>query len=263
MGTFAKRLGQLAAGSLESDSANILKSGAANKKGLSKALDATLRTSHDMRVFGLGTMASMASHKRYARFTSSMHAVYASMETGLDASKPGSPTRLVWDRFGEQLRRADALKADLEEVGAGPCARPSPATVQYVAALEAAAAEDANGESARLLGHFYCRYFADLFGGQALAGPYRWAMRLGPDSPRHYDFGEFGRHRRQSIESIYNALNEAGDMLSAGGQEGVVSEARRAFALNVDVYKEDGRLMSEGALGGARIVAGFVRSRFA
>jgi len=261
MGTLAKRLGQVARRSLESESSNIIKTVSANKTGLSKALDSTLRTSHDMRVFGLGTAASMASRSRYARFTTSMHAVYSSMETGLDSSASGSPTNLVWSRFGKPLRRAEMLKADLEEVGAWPPKSESPATERYVAALQAAAESDAGG-SARLLGHLYCRYFADLFGGQALAGPYRWALGLGPDSPRHYDFGDFSKRRRESIEGIYCALNEAGEMLSPEGCEEVVAEARLAFALNVDVYKEDGRLGLDGALGGARIAAGFLRSRF-
>ena len=37
---------------------------------------------------------------------------------------------------------------------------------------------------ARLLGHLYCRYFADLFGGQMLAAPTRAALAL-PVAPRH------------------------------------------------------------------------------
>jgi len=55
MGDFAKRLGQLAARSLQSESARILNASKPNKKGLSLALDKTLRDGHDMKVFGLGT----------------------------------------------------------------------------------------------------------------------------------------------------------------------------------------------------------------
>ena len=61
VGDFAKRLGQVAARSLESESSNILKKASANKRGLSLKLDGTLRKSHDMKVFGLGTLASLAS----------------------------------------------------------------------------------------------------------------------------------------------------------------------------------------------------------
>ena len=59
-----------------------------------------------------------------------------------------------------------------------------------------------------LVGHLYTRYFADLFGGQALALPTRLALRLGEESPRHYDFGNFGRERRANIEAVYGAIND-------------------------------------------------------
>ena len=264
MGTLAKRLQQLASRSMETESSNIIKNVAANKRGLSKALDTTLRTSHDMKVFGLGTAASMASRERYARFTTSMHAVYEAMETGLDAS-PSPAVGAVWNRFGDDLRRADLLKADLVEVCGDDALPPiSPATRAYVDAIGAAAASDADVHGARLLGHLYCRYFADLFGGQALAGPYRWALDLGPTSPRHYDFGDFGANRRESIEGIYAALNEAGDLLSdEDARKAVVEEARGAFAHNVSVYSEEGKLVSDGAIGIARMVVGFGRSRVA
>lgn len=43
MGSFAKALGQLAAKSMQSESAFILKTTSANKRGISLLLDATLR----------------------------------------------------------------------------------------------------------------------------------------------------------------------------------------------------------------------------
>jgi hypothetical protein len=50
MGSFAKRLGQLAAKSLETESARILRTTPANKKAgsLARALDGTLKEGHDM-----------------------------------------------------------------------------------------------------------------------------------------------------------------------------------------------------------------------
>ena len=269
MGTLAKRIGQLAARSVESESSNIIKTISANKSGLSKALDTTLRTSHDMKVFGLGTAASMASLPRYARFTASMHAVYGAMETSMDQSQSPAVAH-TWGKFSGDLRRAGALQADLNEatalMGHTPAdsvISPSEATSAYVAAIEAAARSDDETGGARLLGHLYCRYFADLFGGQALAGPYRWALNLGAASPRHYDFGDFGKERRASIEKIYEALNESGEMLGTDEAcEAVVDEARVAFRHNVLVYKEEGRLLADGALGMLNMAGGFARSRF-
>jgi len=260
MGTLAKRLGQLAARSIESESSNIIKNISANKSGLSRMLDQTLRTSHDMKVFGLGTAASMANRERYTRFTNSMLAVYTVMEHSFDTCDSPAVS-LVWGRWGDGLRRKEALASDLAEV----CSQApplSPETRAYCAAIEQAAAADTGDNGARLLGHLYCRYFADLFGGQALGGPYRWALNLSAHSPRHYDFGELGERRRQSIEGIYVALNKAGEMhLDDEAREVVVREARIAFAHNVSVYKEEGRLLADGTLGLVRMVGGFARSR--
>lgn len=263
MGTLAKRLGQLAQRSLQSESSNIIKNVQANKHGLSKMLDATLKNSHDMRVFGLGTAASMANMERYCRFTKSMHAVYAAMETGLDSSKSAA-VATVWSPFAQHLRRTAALRADLDEacslIGIEEPAM-SAATRSYVSGIEDAAQSDNDSGGARLIGHLYCRYFADLFGGQGLASPYRWALDL-PRSPRHYDFGEFGRQRRQSIQAIYSAINEAGELLDDDdARKAVVEEARLAFSHNVHTYSEEGGLYSDGAKGLANIVTGFVRSR--
>lgn len=256
MGDFAKRLGQLAARSLESESSRILKSAKPNKRGLSLALDKTLRNGHDMKVFGLGTAASLASRERYARFTGAMHVIYSTMEARLDASS-SPPNRLVWDRHGDHLRRASALAADLSEVGGKT--HSSPATRAYVAAIEAAAKADEEGGGGRLLGHVYCRYFADLFGGQALAAPTRLALSLAPSSPRHYDFGTFVAGRRgEAISSLYVALNEAGEVLGHDtARTEVVREAYRAFALNVAVYREDGRLGVDSIRGVANVISGW------
>ncbi|KAL3907262.1 MAG: hypothetical protein SGPRY_010237 [Prymnesium sp.] len=259
MGELAHRLGQLAARSLQSESSHILKTAGANKRGLSLRLDATLRQSHDMRVFGLGTLASLSSRQRYARFTNSMHAVYNAMETRLDSS-PSPPLQVVWARFGHSLRREPSLRADLAEVGCEPQpAGHTEATSRYVQAIHDAADSDGEVGGARLLGHVYTRYFADLFGGQALALPTRLALDLSARSPRHYDFGEFGSKRRESIEAVYAAINAATEGLPEEALEEIVQETRRAFAHNVEVYSEEGRLYSDSAHGAFKMASGYVR----
>ena len=257
MGSFAKSLGQLSRASLETESANILKTAAANKVGLSKALDATLRQGHDMRAFGLGTVASMASVARYANFTASMRAVYGTMEARLDAAPPGSANALVWRRHGDVLRRFDRLDADLRDVAAEAPAL-SPATGDYVAAVDAAADADEADSGGRMLGHLYCRYFADLFGGSMLAAPYNLALGLPAGTPRHYAF-EFAGTRRDFIEDVYASLNDAG----AGVDHAVVTaEALVAFRRNVDVYTEE-PVALDAARGAANLVAGGARRVFA
>eukprot|EP00931_Biecheleriopsis_adriatica_P047970 TRINITY_DN2769_c0_g1_i2.p1 TRINITY_DN2769_c0_g1~~TRINITY_DN2769_c0_g1_i2.p1 ORF type:complete len:299 (+),score=51.57 TRINITY_DN2769_c0_g1_i2:67-897(+) len=270
MGTFAKRLGQLSARSLETESRNILRTSAANKVpgSLSLALDGTLKEGHDMRVFGLGTMASMASRPRYARFTASMHAVYAAMEEELDAAGTASPAvQGVWARHGSVLRRAPALKSDLadvvEDVDAA-IAAVSPATKQYVQGVRDAGTHDRSCGGARLLGHLYCRYFADLFGGQMLASPTRAALALPKETPRHYSFAlpPIGRTgaggRRAYIEEVYQSLNEAGEMLGTEAFNRVVGEAKLAFKYNVEVYSEE-PIVLDAMRGTMNICTGYAR----
>ena len=315
----AKRLGQVAARSLETEGANILKTAAANKVpgSLAMALDGTLKRGHDMRVFGLGTAASMASRARYGRFTRSMHAVYATMEEELDATLAAaagegggvssSPVGLVWERHGAVLRREAALLEDLTDVGLVPFARPglldasgsgsgsgsvgaddsdkgggdwvgavSPATAAYVAAIREAGASDrrmvvgdggAGGEGldggGRLLGQFYVRYFADLFGGQMLGLPTQVAVGLAPGTPRHYDFDI--KDRRAFIGQVYASLNDAGALLAntdraaPAQQEAVVEEAMKAWRGNVRVYSEETGMWVDAARGAANVAVGLAR----
>merc|ERR1719424_1969547 len=56
-------------------------------------------------------------------------------------------------------------------------------TQQYLEAIRAASA----GNGSRLFGHFWCRYFADLYGGRALGMPCSQSM----PSPRHHNFIRF------------------------------------------------------------------------
>mmetsp|Transcript_53379 Transcript_53379/g.114750 ORF Transcript_53379/g.114750 Transcript_53379/m.114750 type:complete len:282 (-) Transcript_53379:114-959(-) len=273
MGTFAKRLGQLSARSLESESKNILRTSAANKLpgSLSLALDGTLKRGHDMRVFGMGTAASMANRARYARFTTSMHAVYAAMEEELDltAKAEASPASAVWRRHGPTLRREAALRADLEDVvGSSGGVALTPATERYVAGIRAAAADDRACGGARILGHLYCRYFADLFGGQMLATPTRLALSLEAGTPRHYYFQlpseeaqegvSVGRGgRRAYIEDVYRGLNAAGEMLTPSAFDAVVDEAMLAFGYNVGVYSEEPMLL-DALRGSVNVCTGYL-----
>jgi heme oxygenase len=268
MGTFAKRLGQLAAKSLETESAAILKTSRANKTGLSKLLDGTLRQGHDMKTFGLGTAASLSSRERYGRFTASMHAAYDAMESEFDAAVEADSSSVgaqFWRAHGPTLRRADRLALDLADVGIDVGREPpplSPATARYVAAIREAGADDRAANGGRLLGHAYCRYLADLFGGQMLGRPTWAALRL-PEPPRHY---VFDGDRRALIESVYESLNEAGTTLEAtgaddrGGEDRLaapVDEALHAFRLNADVYGEE-PMVADAVVGALRAASGLV-----
>jgi heme oxygenase len=264
MGSLAKRLGQLSRMSLETESANILKTGKANKVpgSLALALDGTLKSGHDMQAFGLGTLASMSSLERYQRFTQSMFHVYSAMEEELD--KTDTPALELWKKHGEALRRSEALYFDLKDVLSAdqfdqamkaPFSGP---TLNYVNAIRTAGERDRAEQGGSLIGHLYCRYFADLFGGQMLSIPYNLALSLPPNTPRHYQF-DLIASRREFIETVYEDINVSGRLLLSKEQHdetSVVNEALLAFQHNIHVYKEE-PVVWDSAKGAFNICVGF------
>jgi hypothetical protein len=227
--------------------------------------------------------------------------VYSTMEVEFDRATPTAAPLVheLWSKHGSCLRRAPSLALDLEDVG-GPATGASPATDRYVEAIRVAGADDRERGGARMLGHLYCRYFADLFGGSMLAMPTRvwvflsafrvchpfrqpadchWlvtavprrAIGLAPDTPRHYTFSlppveEGGR--RAYIEQVYQSLNVAGDgLLSSSGEEegqqhwdAVIEETKTAFRHNIAVYSEEPMYM-DGLRGCLNVATGMLRSR--
>ena len=212
----------------------IFRSSVANKSGLSHALDAVMREGHhDMRAFGRGTLAALASRGAYAKFTAAHFHFYSELERRLDDAARGpnpTPTGSVWRRFSEDLRRAPALERDLALLlDTTPGDHPvSPATAAYMRTIATAAEREESscsrtddGERTRtdadatpaLLAHFYARYLADLFGGSMLGWPTRRALGFAT-TPQFYVHDVFeskgGVTRKTFIERVYEAINDAG-----------------------------------------------------
>jgi heme oxygenase len=286
MGSVAKRLGQLAALSLESESSKILRTIQPNKvpNSLSQRLDTTLKDSHDMKVFGMGTLASMASRERYLRFTHAMYGVYSTMEEELDRCSvelPPTPPILnsndhasaniaiahFWNRHSEILRRADKLKSDILDISPQDTVSLSSseyttATEEYRNALRDAGTKDREDGGGRLLGHAYTRYLADLMGGQVLGTPTRLALGLESDgSPQQYSF-TFPVDRKKYVEDLYYDLNEAGRLMDDDDVrlEDAVAEARAAFGHNVKVYSEEPFVL-DSVIGLKNIISGWVDTK--
>lgn len=254
MGSVAKRLSQLTA--LESESSRILRTIQPNKipNSLSQRLDTTLKDSHNMKVFGMGTLASMASRDRYMRFTHSMYGVYSTMEDELDRccvipnddNENGTESTNVvahfWNKHSEILRRSDKLKGDMLDLSPRDTvpSEYSVATDEYRNAIRAAGTKDREDGGGRLLGHAYTRYLADLMGGQVLGTPTRLALGLEVGAPRQYSF-TFPVDRKKYVEDVYYDLNGAGGLMDGDGAqiEDAVAEARAAFGYNVKVYSEE------------------------
>ena len=242
--------------------ASIFRNSAANKSGLSFALDGTMRSgAHDMKVFGSGALAALSSRQRAAAFFHGHYHVYNAMERHLDACDAASPTGALWQRVGGSLRRGAALEQDVLALGARPQEPPSPATERYVRRLATAAASPLP----LLLSHFYVRYFADLFGGSMLGRPTRAALMM-PHTPAFYVHDTtVTQDRRAFIEQLYASLNEAGQAarLDEAATARLVTEAEAAFALNAELYREAAPqgtglagLVGLALVGGARVAAG-------
>jgi len=279
MGSLVKQLGQWSRTKLpQSESARIFQKLKANKieGSLSLTLDKTLREGHDLKTFGLGTMAVMASRPRYHQFLVNMKAVYAAMEEELDAASiPAIKTdtiRTVWSKHHEPiLRRRERLALDLEELENlnkddttvvstdSPVVRVSPMTLKYLQAIRHAGEVDRETGGGLLLGHLYCRYFADLFGGQMLGIPIKNALQL-PQPPRHLQFDLQDVSRRAYLEHLYTDINKAGKMLSSQQFVAVKQEAIEAFQHNAQVYSEPPGMITGAVRGGFNLVLGWATS---
>mmetsp|Transcript_22153 Transcript_22153/g.32171 ORF Transcript_22153/g.32171 Transcript_22153/m.32171 type:complete len:286 (-) Transcript_22153:3-860(-) len=282
MGSLAKWIGQLTARSMESESAKILRTIQSNKipNSLSQRLDTTLKDSHDMRVFGLGTLSSMSNIERYARFTYSMYGIYSTMEHELDISSgsahqnsASAAVEYFWNQHGDILRRSEKLKEHLKDIGKDLGSMDYPtATLNYMHAIRLSGASDRKLNGGLLLGHAYTRYLADLMGGQVIGTPTRLALGLQKDSPKQYTFDLIKNGleltRKEYIEKIYQDLNTSGDIILKGTagntmknreymQEKVVDEARSAFRHNIEVYSEE-PILADSVVGLRNIISGWL-----
>lgn len=284
MGSLSKKLGQLAALSLESESSQILRTIKPNKvpNSLSQRLDTTLKESHDMKVFGMGTLASMANKQRYVRFTTSLYGVYSTMEDEMDKccvqstsnslgnenlsehsesdTEQNSPVAHFWNKHSEILRRAEHLRRDISALTDNDLGKDysySQPTLNYMNAIKDAGDQDRREGTGRLLGHAYTRYLADLMGGQVLGTPTRLALRMEEGMPQQYSFS-FPTDRKSYVESIYHDFNESGKMMNDDVVilEEVAEEARAAFRHNINVYGEE-PLILDSLLGLKNIATGY------
>jgi heme oxygenase len=150
----------------------------------------------------------------------------------------------------------------------------SPATAAYMRAIATAAEREASSCSAgsrdaatpSLLAHFYARYLADLFGGSMLGWPTRRALGF-KQTPQFYthdvfDSGKPGVVRKQYVERVYEAINDAGEDIGANATAETVEEARRAFAANAAVFAEgSGSSLLAATVGGVRVMGGYAAER--
>ncbi|MFC8430854.1 heme oxygenase (biliverdin-producing) [Streptomyces sp. NPDC057253] len=168
----------------------------------------------------------------YARYTEQLWFVYEALETGTErlASDPvaGSFVR-------PELFRLRALERDLAHLR-GPRWREGlsalPATRVYADRVRHCAEQWPAG----YIAHHYTRYLGDLSGGQIIRDKAEktWGFEKKGDGVRFYVFEEipnpaaFKRGYRELLDGI-----RADDL----EKQRIVTECKRAFALNTDVFR--------------------------
>ncbi|WP_314224073.1 biliverdin-producing heme oxygenase [Streptomyces zaehneri] len=167
----------------------------------------------------------------YARYTEQLWFVYEALEAGAErlASDP-----VAGPFIRSELFRLPALERDLAHLRGARWrsgASALPATEAYAARVR----ECAGRWPAGYIAHHYTRYLGDLSGGQIIRDKAErtWGFARKGDGVRFYVFEEIGnpaafkRGYRELLDGV-----RADDL----EKQRIVSECKRAFALNTDVF---------------------------
>lgn len=168
----------------------------------------------------------------YARYTEQLWFVYEALES----AAPGLAADPVAGPFVQpELMRLTALERDLEHLR-GPGWRATltalPATEEYAARV----AECGRSWAGGYVAHHYTRYLGDLSGGQIIRdrAEKTWGFARKGDGVRFYVFEQitnpaaFKRGYRELLDRV-----RADDL----EKQRIVSECKRAFALNTAVFR--------------------------
>lgn len=219
---------------------------------LSKRLRQETREEHrraERTTFARHLVAGDASVEDFLLLFRALQPVYVELEGALERHRAHPVVRRV--RFAE-LYRSAALEKDLsllEALAGDSDGRGRDASDAYVARIRSIAEH----EPARLVAHAYVRYMGDLSGGQLIGRRLREAIgavrasgavdAAGPSS--HPVAGEpgvpaFAAFEVQGgVDAAKARFREGLDALAATGcvdVEGIVDEAREAFALNRSLF---------------------------
>ncbi|MEV6095588.1 biliverdin-producing heme oxygenase [Nocardia sp. NPDC051981] len=171
----------------------------------------------------------------FYRYTAQLWFVYAALEKH-SAALASDPVAGPFVR--PELARLAALEADLAHLG-GANWRDEltalPATAAYAARIE----ECAGDWPAGYVVHHYTRYLGDLSGGQVIRGTAEklWNLPKKGDGVRFYVFENIA-----NPAAFKRDYREALDQLPLDGPEvdRVLDEARLAFTMNTDLFRELG-----------------------
>ncbi|MFE2040490.1 heme oxygenase (biliverdin-producing) [Streptomyces sp. NPDC059477] len=168
----------------------------------------------------------------YARYTEQLWFVYEALETG---AGPLAADPVVGPFIQPELFRLASLERDLEHLR-GPDWRTGvsalPATQEYADRVRECAQSWPGGYVA----HHYTRYLGDLSGGQIIRDKAEktWGFARKGDGVRFYVFEEIGNPAafKRGYRELLDAV-QADDL----EKQRIVSECKRAFALNTGVFR--------------------------
>jgi len=168
----------------------------------------------------------------YARYTEQLWFVYEALESGA----PGLAADPVAGPFVQpELFRLPSLERDLAHLR-GPGWRSTLTALPATRAYADRVAECARTWPSGYVAHHYTRYLGDLSGGQIIRGRAEktWGFARKGDGVRFYVFegvpnpAAFKRGYRELLDAV------PADELE---KQRVVSECKRAFTLNTDVFR--------------------------
>ncbi|MFI6338124.1 heme oxygenase (biliverdin-producing) [Streptomyces sp. NPDC050535] len=168
----------------------------------------------------------------YARYTEQLWFVYEALEA--DAERLASDP-VAGPFIQAELTRRDALEADLAHLR-GPDWRTTLTALPATRAYADRVAECARTWPGGYVAHHYTRYLGDLSGGQIIRGKAEqtWGFDRKGDGVRFYVFEDitnpaaFKRAYRELLDGI-----NADDL----EKQRIVTECKRAFALNTAVFR--------------------------
>ncbi|MFI2377547.1 heme oxygenase (biliverdin-producing) [Streptomyces sp. NPDC018964] len=168
----------------------------------------------------------------YARYTEQLWFVYEALESGAPrlASDP-----VAGPFIQPELFRLPSLERDLAHLR-GPDWRSTLTALPATRAYAARVAECARTWPSGYVAHHYTRYLGDLSGGQIIRGRVErtWGFERKGDGVRFYVFE--GISNPAAFKRGYRELLDAVPVDDLEKQR-VVSECKRAFALNTEVFR--------------------------
>ncbi|XP_060101527.1 heme oxygenase 1 [Heteronotia binoei] len=180
--------------------------------------------------------------REFKLYLASLYYIYSALEEESERNKDNPVYAPVY--FPVELNRCAALEKDLEYFY-GPTWRQEiqchEATQNYVDRLH----HVGQYEPELLVAHAYTRYLGDLSGGQILKKIAQKSLHL-PQTGEGLAFFSFPAVTNISkFKQLYRARMNTLPM-DAATEKRIIEEAKKAFLLNIDVFAELQRLISQG-----------------